>query len=284
MPPYLKATPDEESAHFVTFFAADGTRAIRIMNPVALYPPGSAKATAVPADYATYLDTLAAAGVQLTNRIETTVDGHRAVVVTAASSTSLDGSIGCQAANLEAAVCFGVGEDVIVRLTAIDTGAGPLLMWMRLRVADSPDLAVAATDFAAFLEGVRFASREAQPEPTPAYAGLDGTYTWTITLADAKSDANPPAPDDVPTFPWVFTMSLSGGIAKLRVEFAVGGPQAGSGTYEAAPDRLTLHFGGVAQVYAVKQDKDGTIHLTAVDVKDPGDAFVNTVKPWRKVP
>jgi hypothetical protein len=89
---------------------------------------------------------------------------------------------------------------------------------------------------------------------------------------------------DKPTFPWVFTMTLKGGTVKVHVGFARGEPEEGTGTYEAEPGRLTLHFGGVAQVYGVKPDKAGDLAMTAIDVKDPGDAYVNTVKTWMKVP
>lgn len=283
VPTWVKATPEEEAAHFLTFFSADGGRAIRILSPQAVYPPGATQAAAVPADYVTYFDGTAAKGVELTDRVETTVDGHATVVETAFSPQTFDGSIGCQAADLPAANCFGVGDEVIVRVAMIKTDAGPLLMWLRLKAADHPDMTAAAADFVAFLAGVKFADRAALPEPAAAEPRYDGTYTWTITRADGAADPGS-AGNDPASYPWVFTMDMHDGVVKIKVTFAAGDPQEGTGSYEAADGKLTLHFGGIAQVYAVEQEADGSLQLTAIDVKDPGDVFVNTVHPWTKVP
>jgi hypothetical protein len=153
VPSFVKPVPDEESAHFLTFFAADGSRAIRIMEPVSIYRPSESEASVVPADYVAYLDGLSSVGVQLTDRVETTVDGHKTTIETAASGQTFDGSIGCPRKGLAAADCFGVGDELILRIAVIETEDGPLLAWLRLRVADAPDMTMEAANFAASTRG-----------------------------------------------------------------------------------------------------------------------------------
>src|SRR5262245_1953108 len=62
---FLNSTPDEDSSHFVTFTSADGENAVRILNPVAVYLPGSTSTSVVPADYIGYLTGLSAIGATL---------------------------------------------------------------------------------------------------------------------------------------------------------------------------------------------------------------------------
>jgi hypothetical protein len=89
----------------------------------------------------TYLDYLSELGASFDDVVETTVDGHPATVMTATTSTSLDGSIGCHEEGLFAADCFRVQPDLILRMAVIDTEAGPLLIWVRdIRGADDREL------------------------------------------------------------------------------------------------------------------------------------------------
>jgi hypothetical protein len=109
----------------------------------------------VPDDYLDYLLGLSELGASFDDVVETTVDGRPATVMTATTSTSLDGSIGCHEAGLLAEDCFGVQPDLILRMAVIDTDAGPLLIWVRdIRGADDRELEYDSFD--EMLAGLRF--------------------------------------------------------------------------------------------------------------------------------
>jgi hypothetical protein len=109
----------------------------------------------VPKDYVTYLLGLSRYGADLSAPTTLDVDGHPATVVTASTDTGLDGSLGCQAADLPPKDCFGLQEFALLHIAVIDVDGTTLLAWART-VSDSPD---AEHDFAAFenlLGDVRF--------------------------------------------------------------------------------------------------------------------------------
>ena len=107
MPDWLKPLPDEDSTNFVTFLSSDGSRAVRILAPVEVYPPGSNVAVAPPNDFLGYVLGQADSGVQFTDRTDTTIDSHPATVVTATTDVPLDGSVGCPESGIPADTCYG---------------------------------------------------------------------------------------------------------------------------------------------------------------------------------
>ena len=68
----------------------------------------------------------------------------------------------------------------------------------------------------------------------------------------------------------------------MHVEYG-GGSEDHKGTFEATADQIEFVYSGRRTTYGVRQDPDGTLHLTAVGTIDPGDACVNTAEPWIKV-
>jgi hypothetical protein len=130
-PDWVAPEPAAELPNFVTWEGAEIDRGIRFLAPVNVYLNGGPTPSEVPDDYLTYLLGLSELGASFDDVVETTVDGRPATVLTATTSTSLDGSIGCQEAELMAADCFGVQPDLILRMAVMDTDAGPLLIWVR---------------------------------------------------------------------------------------------------------------------------------------------------------
>jgi hypothetical protein len=159
VPSWLDPTPTEDTAHFVTFESSDGSRALRILSPVVVYPPGSTTTADVPTDYLSYLLDQAGNGAKFSGRVDTTVDGRRATVLTARTDQSIDGGLGCPGTGISAEDCFGLQADLVLRLAVVSTDSGPLLIWLRDDVSDNPDPTAEARRFDQFLSGVRFSDR-----------------------------------------------------------------------------------------------------------------------------
>ena len=185
LPEWVAPEPAAELPNFVTWEGAEIDRGIRFLVPVNVFLNGDPTPSPVPDDYLDYLLGLSDLGASFDDVVETTVDGHPATVFTATTSTSLDGSIGCQEAELFAADCFGVQPDLILHMAVIDTDAGPLLVWQRDPVDAGP------TDYESFeemlaslhvREGVTPATEPAPPNtPAAVDSPIDGTWTTTVT-------------------------------------------------------------------------------------------------------
>jgi hypothetical protein len=283
LPSWLEGSDVDDSANFLTWNVDVDERALRFMRPVAVYPPGSGTTAAVPDDFVAYVDGFAAHGAVLTDRSDTTVGGQPATVLTISTEDpfegSLDGVLGCPEEGLPAASCFGPGDEVILRLAIVDTGDGPLLIWLRNPAGAGVDMVAEAEVFADLLAGVRFADRRPEVAQAAEATPLDGTYQWTLTTADALATPGQ-NPDD--SYPWTFTVTLDRGDVSVHVEY-VGGSEDHQGTYEATDDHIEFNYAGLRSSYDVVQDTDGTLHLTAIEPVDPGDAYVNTAQPWTKV-
>jgi hypothetical protein len=130
-PSWLTPSPDTEESNFVTWSANDSDRAVRVLLPVNVYPPGSTTPEAVPDDYVAYLDKLVADGARLDDRSTTTVDGHPTALATITTDHSIDGALGCPAAGMTAEDCFGVQPTVEARFAVIDLGDRVMLTWLR---------------------------------------------------------------------------------------------------------------------------------------------------------
>jgi hypothetical protein len=124
VPSWLESTPTDDTAHFVTWGSSDGSRALRILSPVIVYPPGSFTAAPIPKDYVGYLLGLTATGGHFAERVDTKVDGHTAVVVTATTDRPIDGSMGCPETGISPADCFGLQPEFVLRLAVITTEHG----------------------------------------------------------------------------------------------------------------------------------------------------------------
>lgn len=282
VPSWLDAAPDEDTAHFVTFASSDGSRAVRILRPVVVYRPGSSAAVPVPKDYVDYL--LAAPGAHLTNRVNTTVDRHPTMVVTATTERSLDGTLGCPRTGIRPAECYGLQPEFILRVAVITTDQGPLLVWLRLNVDSEPDMGIEAERFDALLAGLHFGGRDPEVVPAAAASPLDGSYTWTLTKRDALAHGTPgdKTSESLASYPWKFTVTMAAGTWTLRGDFARGAPENDTGTYEATADHIDIHFSGTTLSYDVVRDGSGTLNLTAIPPQEAGDIYVNTTKPWTR--
>ena len=155
-PAFVPAKPTEESDHFMTFVADDNSVAIRFLQPVVVYLPGSSTTAPVPADYVPYLLGQTDHGATFADRTDTTVDGRKATVVTATTSQSINGSLGCPEKDMTAEDCFGLQPEFSLRLAVVTTDSGPLLIWLRSGAEVTDDVAAANDRFEQVLAGVRF--------------------------------------------------------------------------------------------------------------------------------
>jgi hypothetical protein len=159
LPPFVDPQPAEDSANFVTWLSADEALAIRFLRPVVVYQPGSATAGPLPTDYIGYLLGQADHGAQFTDRKDTTVDGNKAVVLTATTAKSIDGSLGCPGTGIIADECFGLQPEYALRMAIIDMDSGPLLIWLRSSLHLTEDVAAEPERFDELLAGLRFVDR-----------------------------------------------------------------------------------------------------------------------------
>ena len=280
VPEWLDSEPQEDSVQFVTWESPDGSRALRILHPVEVYPPGSDAPVSPPDDFESYLLNQGDSGGEFTDQAETEIDGKPATVITATTAEPLDGSLGCPEAGVPADACFGLQPDLAFRLAVTETDAGPLLIW--LRVARDADLVEEAARFDDLLAGIRFADREPEVKEVAA-TPFDGEYEWTLTAEDGEAHDPNHGPESAASYPWNMTLVLENAVATLTVE-SVGYPtETYRGTYDVEGDEITFHLGGPDATYALTQDPDGTIHATPVEpIADPGGAYVMTAKPWTK--
>jgi hypothetical protein len=282
VPKWLIAEPTEDSPHFVTFSAPDESLAIRILLPVLLYPPGRTGTTPPPNDYVDYLFGQADFGAQLTDRVDTTVDGRQATIVTAATGTSLDGSLGCPDEGIAADSCFGLQPDKLIRLAVIPTDTGPLLIWLRTNTADNPDMAADAKLLDDLLATLRFADRQPEASPADTAGPLDGTYTWTITKKDALANGSrsDQTPEGLALFPNTLTVTIDHGTWDMSETST---SDTGHGAVEATEDQAIFHWDADTFTFDIARDPDGTLQLTPVDGLPPEDVFIWTTEPWTPV-
>jgi len=104
---------------------------------------------------------------------------------------------------------------------------------------------------------------------------LDGTYRWVLTAASARASGQTPGPD----LPLVGTAVLRGGT------WAFAGEDHDGGTFRAKGDRLVFDWPRIAGrlTFTFRRDRDGTLHLKPVLPMDPGDQFVWSGAPWRRI-
>jgi hypothetical protein len=160
IPAWLPREPSADEPNFLTWIG-EGVwvdRAVRFLVPVSLYEPGSAAATAPPAGYLAYLAYLRTQdqyGAQFADEKTVTVDGRPATVITATTSASLDGSLGCPADGIPAAGCFGLQPELTLRIAVIDANDTTLLAWARA-ITGTADAAEEFADFERMLASLQF--------------------------------------------------------------------------------------------------------------------------------
>jgi TRAP-type C4-dicarboxylate transport system substrate-binding protein len=115
-----------------------------------------------------------------------------------------------------------------------------------------------------------------QALPASARARFAGTYRWTLTRADASANGDATVSD----YPITVNMVL-GRDGSWRLDTG----QQETGTYTATANMLRFVWPRVVGtlVFRVRADPDGTLHLTAVPPMDPGDKFVWSLHPWRRI-
>lgn len=127
--------------------AAD--RFIVLTTPPYFYAPGDPQKIVAAPSYAELLAATLSPAAQGTNpvsdRVDTTVDGRPAVILTTRGTAS-PGSIGCSNATDKPADCWVGGTDVLARTAIIDVDGRPLVVSV-LQDASSPDTAGLLADF-----------------------------------------------------------------------------------------------------------------------------------------
>lgn len=128
-------------------------------------------------------------------------------------------------------------------------------------------------------EGTGSASEASKP--------IDGTYRWTITSDDALAHGTPgdKTPENLATFPWVFTITMNHGTMHLEHREREGVLDDGGGTYTVVGDQIafTWQISGSTETFTYSVDDDGTLHLDAHLPMNPGDQFVTATNPWEKI-
>jgi hypothetical protein len=154
IPSWLPTRPADDEPTFVSWDASDGVRKVRVMAPVAVYRPGETTTSALPGDFTRYFLGLRSQGVKFTDQTTTTISGRRATLVTATTTTPLDGAFGCPSADLSASDCFGFQPDLVLRMAIIDVDGRPLLTWLREDASPQP-VPDAIAPFAEVIAGLR---------------------------------------------------------------------------------------------------------------------------------
>ena len=140
--PLLKSPPIADTTNLLTWdAAADDNEKIRFLIPVEVYSPDNPTSSPEPppTDYLAYLQGQASQGAQFSDVSTITVDGHAATLMTATTTESLNGSLGCPVLGMDAEECFGLQPEFILRGAVIDMGGGTtLLAWARPGI-EAPD-------------------------------------------------------------------------------------------------------------------------------------------------
>jgi len=160
---FFKAQPNSDTSTLLTWYTGstenEGTfHRVRFLLPVALYRPGQTAPETPPKDYLTYLRGLSRQGVTLADEKETTVDGHRATLMTVTTEHGLDGAMGCpqtQGVPDAGEDCYGPQPDVATRVAVIEASGKTLLAWASINTGASDESAF-FTEFEAMLQSVKF--------------------------------------------------------------------------------------------------------------------------------
>ena len=131
--PALGSAPTDDTPGLLSWTATvvDNNR-VRFLIPAEVYPPDATRPIPPPADFLGYINALAGKGAIFSDMTTTTIDGMPATLLTAKTSRSLDGSLGCPTTGAEQGEgCFGLQPEFALRLAVMDVGGKPLLVWAR---------------------------------------------------------------------------------------------------------------------------------------------------------
>jgi hypothetical protein len=161
--PVLKSPPTTDSRSLLSWDAvASQDNKVRFLVPVEIYRPGGDTPGKLPQNYLTYLQGLAKDGVEVSDVVKTTVDGHPATLMNLSSTFAanrpdgfFDGVLGCPTRGADQSEgCYGPQPDLTLHLGVIDVGGTTLLAWARTS-KDNPDPPFVAA-FERMLASVRF--------------------------------------------------------------------------------------------------------------------------------
>ncbi len=158
-PSWGPGPPTHEQANFMTWVSADHAHAVRFLVPLTVYQPGSSTDVAAPAPgkYLPYLRGLSRAGASFFDVRNTVVGGQSATILTATTTESLDGSLGCQEKGLAARDCFGLQPDLLLRVAVVTVRGETMLIWERIAASASAGLQNADVEaFQRMLDTVTF--------------------------------------------------------------------------------------------------------------------------------
>ena len=144
------ASPPTDDPGLLSWTATDNdNNRVRFLVPAELYPPDATAPVPPPKDLLGYTKGLADHGGVLSEMTTTTVDGVQATLLTAKSSRSLDGALGCPAIGADQAQgCFGLQPEFALRIAVMDVNGTPLFVWAR------SDAQAADTAFFGVFEGM----------------------------------------------------------------------------------------------------------------------------------
>jgi hypothetical protein len=155
---WVADSPSVEEPHFVTWEGP--TYAVRIINPVTVYPPGGGDETPPPDDYLGYLFGQTEYSAQFADRSELEIDGHPATRMTVTTTDPLDGSIGCPTQGMLADDCFGIQPEYTLTMVVIDVEGTPIVTWLRNEKGTrAEDLKASVDQFDALIAGMTFPDR-----------------------------------------------------------------------------------------------------------------------------
>jgi hypothetical protein len=129
----LHHTPAIDVEHMVSWNStASDFDNVRFLSPKNVYLPGSTTATPPPADYVSYLQSMASVGVTLSDQKKTTVGGQPSTEFTVLSTVDHPGVLGCSFNDIaDGNNCFGIFHDLQVRMNIVTVHGKPLIIWMR---------------------------------------------------------------------------------------------------------------------------------------------------------
>jgi hypothetical protein len=154
VPGWLPAQPSTEESNFVTWESTSADRKVRMLVPVSVFRPGETAPSAPPEDYLGYLLDQARAGGEFADQKTVEVDGRQVTLLTATSSSELDGSLGCQSQGMAAEDCWGLQPDLVLRIAVIPLEGSTLLAWCRT-VRGEPGQEALLADFEQMLSTLR---------------------------------------------------------------------------------------------------------------------------------
>ena len=164
--------------------------AVRFLVPVSVYTPGSKKASKPAKDYLPYLLSQAKSGVRFTDKVQATIGGRPATILSGTTDRGLDGSLGCPHMDEAPEDCFGLQPDLSLRLAVVQFDDKVLLIWLRTRLdAEQQDTTAKVASFTDMLASISFRGSAGQStsSSSPAAATpIDGVWSATWTYEELK--------------------------------------------------------------------------------------------------